>query len=126
MQDFANALEQAGNSFYSERTVAVPSLAPGALPGTDEHLLHPQSRPAVPPVMKASPLAMDTVTSEAAHVAPPASAPPHGQPVLTPPPQYTPFSAPFSYQEKARPRRRRSVPLALLLLAFLLIVGGAI
>ncbi len=122
MQDFANALEQAGNSFYSERTVAVPTLAPGALPGTDEHLLHPQSRPATPPVMKASPLAMDTVTSEAAHVAPP----PPGQPVLTPPPQYAPFSAPFSYQEKVRPRRRRSVPLALLLLAFLLIVGGAI
>ncbi|MFL5587315.1 MAG: serine/threonine protein kinase [Ktedonobacteraceae bacterium] len=122
MQDFANALEQAGNSFYSERTVAVPSLAPGALPGTDEHLLHPQSRPATPPVMKASPLAMDTVTSEAAHVAPP----PPGQPVLTPPPQYAPFSAPFSYQEKVRPRRRRLVPLALLLLAFLLIVGGAI
>ncbi len=122
VQDFANALEQAGNSFYSERTVAVPSLAPGALPGTDEHLLHPQSRPATPPVMKASPLAMDTVTSEAAHVAPPAP----GQQVLTPPPQYPPFSAPFSYQEKVRPGRRRSVPLALLLLAFLLIVGGAL
>jgi serine/threonine protein kinase len=122
MQDFANALEQAGNTFYSEPTVAAPSLAPGALPGTDEHLLHPQSRPATPPVMKASPLAMDTVTSEAAHVAPPAP----GQPVLTPPPQYAAFSAPFSYQEKVRPRWRRSVPLALLLLAFLLIVGGAI
>ena len=122
VQDFANALEQAGNSFYSERTVAVPSLAPGAQPGTDEHLLHPQSRPATPPVMKASPLAMDTVTSEAAHVAPPAP----GQQVLTPPPQYAPFSAPFSYQEKVSPGRRSSVPLALLLLAFLLIVGGAL
>jgi serine/threonine protein kinase len=122
VQDFANALERAGNSFYSEQTVAVPPLAPGALPGTDEHFLHPQSRPATPPVMKASPLAMDTVTSEAAHVAPPSS----GQPVLTPPAQYAPFSAPYSYQEKVRPSRRRSGPLALLLLAFLLIVGGAI
>jgi serine/threonine protein kinase len=122
VQDFANALEQAGNSFYSEETVAVPPLAPGALPGTNEYLLHPQSRPATPPVMKASPLAMDTVTSEAAHVA----QPPPGQPVLTPPAQYAPFSAPYSYQEKARPRRRSSGLLALLLLFFLLIVAGAI
>jgi serine/threonine protein kinase len=129
VQDFAVALEQAsqaGNSFYSEPTVAVPSLAPNAPPGTNSHLFHPQSRPAVPPATKASPLAMDTVTSEAARVASPASSPPPGQPVLTPPAQYPPASAPFSYQEKVYPRRRRSAPLALLLLALLLLVGGGI
>src|SRR5205823_3275584 len=74
VQDFADALEQAsqaGNSFYSEPTIAVPSLAPNVPPGIDSPLFHPQSRPAIPPAMKASPLAMDTVTSEVAHVAPP-------------------------------------------------------
>jgi len=129
VQDFADALEQAiqaGNSFYSEPTIAVPSLAPNASPGTDSPLFHPQSRPAIPPAMKASPLAMDTVTSEAAHVAPLASSPPPGQPVLTSPPQYPPFSAPFSYQEKVHPRSRRSGPPALLLLALLLLIGGGI
>jgi hypothetical protein len=45
---------------------------------------------------------------------------------LTPPAQYPPVSAPFSYQEKVYPRRRRSAPLALLLLALLLLVGGGI
>src|SRR3989440_8777495 len=129
VQDFADALEQAiqaGNSFYSEPTIAVPSLAPNASPGTDSPLFHPQSRPAIPPAMKASPLAMDTVTSEAARAASPASSPPPGQQVLTPPAQYPPVSAPFSYQEKVYPRRRRSAPLALLLLALLLLVGGGI
>src|SRR6266567_3329417 len=81
VQDFATALEQAshaGGSLYSDPTLAVPMMPPGSMQGAREgdrvYLPSPQANPdahtSYPPV-KPAPLAMDTVTSAAAHVSTP-------------------------------------------------------
>ncbi|MFL5628702.1 MAG: serine/threonine protein kinase [Ktedonobacteraceae bacterium] len=125
VQDFATALEQAsyaGGSVYSDPTLAVPMMTPGAHEGDRLHLSSPQANPAshtaYPPV-KPAPLVMDTVTSAAAHVStPPPARPPLQNAVM--PPVHQPY-----YQEQAQPRRRNfGWAILLLLVVLLLVVGG--
>ncbi|MFL5694534.1 MAG: serine/threonine protein kinase [Ktedonobacteraceae bacterium] len=131
IQEFAMALEQAiqlGSSIYAEPTEAVPVMAPGSLPDAsmraETHLPSPEIHPAMHtnyPPMKPAPLAMDTVTSEAAHVSAPAAPyPPYPGTASPPDWQQQPF-----YQEQPR-ARRHSFGLAILLalLVMLLVVGG--
>jgi serine/threonine protein kinase len=130
IQEFALALEQAslsGSSIYAEPTEAVPVLAPGMLPDASvrDEAYHPspEIHPAMHtnyPLMKPAPLAMDTVTSEAAHVSAPAAPYPSYPGTATPPGWQQPF-----YQEQ--PRARRSgfgLAILLVLLVLLLVVGG--
>jgi serine/threonine protein kinase len=131
IQDFADALEQASRtneSFYNDQTVAVAPAIPDMPHREGEGFLNPQSVPVVSPVVKPSPLAMDTVTAEtpnpynAAPVTP--RLPTTGLP--GPSPRFDPASAPYSYQGKVIPRQRRTWPIVLLVLALLVLLVGSI
>jgi hypothetical protein len=130
VQEFALALEQAslsGSSIYAEPTEAVPVMAPGTLPDASvrDEAYHPspEIHPAIHtnyPPMKQAPLAMDTVTSEAAHVSAPAAPYPPYPGTATPPGWQQPF-----YQEQPRARRSSfGLAILLVLLVLLLVVGG--
>lgn len=124
IQEFAMALEQAsqsGNSIYAEPTEAVPVMAPGPLPDAamraETHFPSPEIHPAMHtnyPPMKQAPLAMDTVTSEAAHAPTPYSG------KATPPAWQQPY-----YQEQPRAKRHGfGLAILLVLLVLLLVIGG--
>src|SRR5258708_1522094 len=130
IQEFALALEQAsqsGSSIYAEPTEAVPVLAPGSLPDAslraEAYFPSPEVHPAMHtnyPPMKPAPLAMDTVTSEAAHVSAPAAPYPPYPGTTTPPAWQQPY-----YQEQPRARRHGfGLAILLVLLVLLLVVGG--
>ncbi|HLQ28846.1 MAG TPA: serine/threonine-protein kinase [Ktedonobacteraceae bacterium] len=135
VQDFADAMEHASRvdeSIYSDPTVAVVPAIPNPSHQGEETIFNPQSVPIVPPVafpvMKPSPLAMDTVTSEVPHAVTPVT--PVTPPTVTewaPPPQYAPISVPYSHQEKVIPRKRRALPIVLLLLSLIaILLAGSI
>lgn len=127
IQDFADALQQAGQaneSFYNDRTVAVAPAVPDRPYRASEGYLNPQFVPVVSPEVKPSPLAMDTVTTGAPNpynAAPAAPrAPTTGGP--EPSPRFDPASAPYTYQGKVIPRQRRTRPIVLLVLALLVLL----
>ena len=139
IQDFAEDLEHAsqiGASFYTEPTqnVVVP---PNAMPPTEiePHFAIPNTPS--PLAFKPSPLAIDTVTSEAAQVggipqSPLSSAPPISAPMMfqagqqgSVPTQFVSQSEPY-YAEPPRRNRPRPWLVAMLILAMLMLLGSGV
>jgi len=128
IQDFAGALEQANVSFYNDQTVAAAPAIPDMPQRAGEGFFNPPSAPGVSPAVKPSPLAMDTVTTEAPNRYNAASATPRPpmREVPGPSPRFDPASAPYTYQGKVIPRQRRTGPIVLLVLALLVLLVGSI
>jgi len=131
IQDFADALQQASQaneSFYNDQTVAAAPAIPDMPHRAGEGFFNPQAVPVVSPAVKPSPLAMDTVTTEAPNPynAAPATPRPPMMEAPGPPPRFDPANAPYSYQGKVIPRQRRTGPIVLLMLALLVLLVGSI
>ncbi|OLB30120.1 MAG: hypothetical protein AUH05_21030 [Ktedonobacter sp. 13_2_20CM_53_11] len=127
IQDFAGALEQASQanvSFYNDQTIAAAPAIPEVPHRAGEGFFNPPSAPGVSPAVKPSPLAMDTVTTEAPnrYNAAPATPRPPMREVPGPSPRFDPASAPYTYQGKVVPRQRRTGPIVLLVLALLVLL----